>query len=323
MAVQRRKLLLMGPAGVGKSSMRSVITGHAIAKDCARLGPTSSVEHSTVRFLGDMVLNLWDCGGQGKYVRDYFERQREQVFSLAALLIFVFDATDDLGGVDESGGAGGGGGSGSGGDELTGMQFFGKCAAFLAEFSPDARIFVLVHKMDLVPPESRARLFADTEALALASAGDMRDRVSTFATSIWDETLYRAWSAIVCELVPNVQVLERQLATFCDACEADEAVLFERASFLVIAHAARRRHGDGQRYEKISNIIKQFKLSVNRQQARFESISVGNSGFSAVIEAFTATTYIMVVTSKPGVYTAGTRLNINVARVHFAALLEG
>ena len=315
-SVQRRKLLLMGPAGVGKSSMRSVITGHAIAKDCARLGPTSSVEHSTVRFLGDMVLNLWDCGGQGKYVRDYFERQREQVFSLAALLIFVFDATTEANDADADAAL-----AASEGDELSGMEFFSKCAAFLAEFSPGARVFVLVHKMDLVPPDSRARVFGEIEALALSNAGAMRSRVATFATSIWDETLYKAWSAIVCELVPNVQVLERHLATFCEACEADEAVLFERASFLVIAHAALRRHGDGQRYEKISNIIKQFKLSVNRQQARFESVSVGNSGFSAVIEAFTATTYIMVVTSKPSVYTAAVRLNINVARVHFERLL--
>ena len=40
-----------------------------------------------------------------------------------------------------------------------------------------------------------------------------------------------------------------------------QVVLFERATFLVISSATRREHRDIHRFEKISNIIKQFKLS--------------------------------------------------------------
>lgn len=57
-----------------------------------------------------------------------------------------------------------------------------------------------------------------------------------FATSIWDETLYKAWSRIVYSLIPNVNVLEAQLDEFSKICGADEVVLFERATFLVISH---------------------------------------------------------------------------------------
>ena len=57
-----------------------------------------------------------------------------------------------------------------------------------------------------------------------------------FATSIWDETLYRAWSQIVYSLIPNMHVLEQQLKDFCTISGADEVVLFERATFLVISH---------------------------------------------------------------------------------------
>ena len=32
-----------------------------------------------------------------------------------------------------------------------------------------------------------------------------------FRTSIWDETLYKAWSSIVYQLIPNVEKVERQL----------------------------------------------------------------------------------------------------------------
>jgi Ras-related GTP-binding protein A/B len=57
--------------------------------------------------------------------------------------------------------------------------------------------------------------------------------IQCFATSIWDETLYRAWSQIVYSLIPNVELLEKQLRDFSSICAADEVVLFERATFLV------------------------------------------------------------------------------------------
>lgn len=51
------------------------------------------------------------------------------------------------------------------------------------------------------------------------------------------------------------------LDSFCEICEADEVVLFERTTILVIANAARVKHPDIHRFEKISSIIKQFNPS--------------------------------------------------------------
>ncbi len=62
---QKKKVLLMGKSGSGKSSMRSIIFSNYVAKDVRRLGATIDVEHSTVKFLGSLILNLWDCGGYG------------------------------------------------------------------------------------------------------------------------------------------------------------------------------------------------------------------------------------------------------------------
>jgi hypothetical protein len=59
----KKKVLLMGRSGSGKTSMRSIIFANYLARDTMRLGPTLDVEHSHVRFLGNLVLNLWDCGG--------------------------------------------------------------------------------------------------------------------------------------------------------------------------------------------------------------------------------------------------------------------
>jgi Ras-related GTP-binding protein A/B len=145
----------------------------------------------------------------------------------------------------------------------------------MQQFSSDARVFCLIHKMDLVPEDSGERvsdhqssflpsdsplqLFKSREAELSRIALPMK--VTCFKTSIWDETLYLAWSSIVYSLIPNVVMLEQQLDRFCQVCEADEVVLFERATFLVISHASTKEHEDIHRFEKISNIIKQFKLS--------------------------------------------------------------
>ena len=81
----------------------------------------------------------------------------------------------------------------------------------------------------------------------------------------------------------------------------------------VIASALRKEHSDPHRFEKISNIIKQFKLSCrsvengniagiythvfpnSKLQAQFKSMEVRNHTFAAFIDTFTPNTYVMVI----------------------------
>jgi Ras-related GTP-binding protein A/B len=158
----------------------------------------------------------------------------------------------------------------------------------------------------------------------------------TFATSIWDETLYKAWSEIVTNLIPNIGMLETHLQSFRQICQATEVVLFERATFLVISQATTMEPGmttgggyvDAHRFEKISNIVKQFKLSCGKAQSQFQAMQVKNSRFHAYIDAFTANTYVMVIVAtsphnggtgdqRCQVQPAVTLWNISNAREHF------
>jgi hypothetical protein len=86
----------------------------------------------------------------------------------------------------------------------------------------------------------------------------------------------------------------------------------------VVCHTTRIPHFDAHRFEKISSIVIQFKLSCGKAQSQFQGMEVRNSRFSAFIDAFTANTYIMVIVSNPAVHTAATPvLNIQNARDHF------
>ena len=66
---KKKKVLLMGKSGSGKSSMRSIIFSNYVAKDVRRLGATIDVEHSHAKFMGSLTLNLWDCGGYALLLR--------------------------------------------------------------------------------------------------------------------------------------------------------------------------------------------------------------------------------------------------------------
>lgn len=150
------------------------------------------------------------------------------------------------------------------------------------------------------------QVFEQKKEMILSRVGSLP--TVCFGTSIWDETLYRAWSSIVYSLIPNIQDLEKHLNDFCAICNADEVVLFERATFLVISHATHTTHRDIHRFEKISNIIKQFKLSCSKTQAQFQGMEVRNSNFTAFIDFFTANTYIMVIMSDQQIRTCVTSL---------------
>lgn len=86
-----KKVLLMGRSGSGKSSMRSIVFSNYVAKDTRRLGATIDVEHSHFKFLGNLVLNLWDCGGQEAFMENYLQSQRDHIFRNVEVLIYVFD----------------------------------------------------------------------------------------------------------------------------------------------------------------------------------------------------------------------------------------
>jgi Ras-related GTP-binding protein A/B len=151
----------------------SIIFANYLARDTTRLSPTLDVEHHHVRFLGDLVLNLWDCGGQDAFYESYFERDRETIFRGVELLIYVFDIESETPDHDFD-------------------HFCGVLEA-IEENSPDARIFLLIHKMDLVAPEDREAILEDRKRLIADSCLSCGvENFSCFGTSIWD----------VCDMAP-------------------------------------------------------------------------------------------------------------------------
>ncbi|MCJ1335814.1 GTP-binding protein gtr1 [Bachmanniomyces sp. S44760] len=306
---RKKKVLLMGKSGSGKSSMRSIIFSNYVAKDVRRLGATIDVEHSRVKFLGNLVLNLWDCGGQDAFTENYLTSQKTYVFADVGVLIYVFDIESREFDRD--------------------LSTYASIIEALQEYSPRGSVFCLIHKMDLVQNDYRESLFDErTKAIRSRSEGFAKS-VVCFPTSIWDQSLYKAWGSIVHSLIPNLDIIEGYLGHLADVIEAEEIILFERITFLTVTSVT-STIGDQNpypdRYERLSNIIKTFKhslatfTSTNTSSHQFEEFFIKTPRFNLVMTRFTNNTYVLVVLPPGEAELNCTRINIATAREDFRTM---
>jgi Ras-related GTP-binding protein A/B len=188
-------------------------------------------------------------------MENYLSQQRVHVFSNVGVLIYVFDIESR--------------------DVDRDMATYVSIVSALTQYSPTAKIYVLIHKMDLIMTHAREAVFMERVRLVRQKtsefiqgsgfAGDVE--LTPFATSIWDQSLYKAWASIIHDLVPNLSVIESQLEALGILIEAEELLLFERTSFLVVSSWTSEEGQNNpttDRQERISNILKHFKQSISR-----------------------------------------------------------
>ena len=119
-------------------------------------------------------------------------------------------------------------------------------------------------------------------------------------------------------LIPNLKFLNSSIQQICQIAQCDEIILFEKSTFLIIAYYQKTNDTKSiSRYERISAIIKLFKISCNKAGADIKSLMIQNPNFEAVIEDFTNNTFILLVSQNKSIKTAALKLNIECARIFF------
>lgn len=162
------QLLLMGSEGVGKTSMHSVIFANYPAKDTSKIGYTTDRSEQKFKFMGNLTLNLWDCGGQKNFMRQYFTTFKETIFKNVEVLIYVFDVDNDV----------------KINDHLADFQ---EALSILKTYSPTATVFVLIHKMDKIKESEKEAKYNSKKELISDKAQEKDVKVKEFfGTSIWD-----------------------------------------------------------------------------------------------------------------------------------------
>ena len=192
------------------------------------------------------------------------------------------------------------------------LAYFQDCIKALEKFSPEAKVMVLVHKMDLVSNHRKQSVFEKRQNDVNERGGSFK--IKCYPTSIWENSLYKAWTQIVSELIMDMKKLKQALANFAMACNADEVILFEKSTFLLTCNYSKIEIIDDGRFEKISHIIKKFKLSCINTKSLFQSMVIKTSGFTTYLEEFTKSTYIMIIIKDKDVNLNLLKLNIELSK---------
>lgn len=244
---------------------------------------------------------------QDAFMENYLSQQRSHVFSNVGVLIYVFDIESR--------------------DFDRDLLTYRSIITALSQFSSTSTVYILIHKMDLVAPALREESYNERITL-IRSKSDSFDPIP-FATSIWDQSLYKAWAEIIHDLVPNLSEIERHLESLGKLIQAEEVLLFERASFLVVSSWCSRfgkMNPTTDRFERLSNIIKNFKQSTSRYTGtpksaeQFVLMDMKLGRFTMFIVKFTTNTYLAAILP-PGEERFNCALeNTKLARKEFEAL---
>ena len=182
---------------------------------------------------------------QDAFTENYLTTQREFIFNDVGVMIYVFEVESKEAERD--------------------LATYNAIIQALEEFSPTARVFCLIHKMDLVRSDNREKMFDKRDHQLRKYSGQFAESIVCYPTTIWDQSLYRAWGSIVHNLIPKLDVIEGYLKHLAEAIEAEEVILFERITFLAVMSVT-TEIGDQNPYvdrlERLSNIIKTFKHSL-------------------------------------------------------------
>lgn len=119
----------------------------------------------------------------------------------------------------------------------------------MSEYSSDAKVFVLINKMDLIS-EQRKTLVYERKKHEIMERSEGFD-VKCYPTSMWDNTLYKAWTDIVSSLIMDKDELKKALDLLLEACDAQEIILFEKNTFLTTCYTSKGSKIDESRYQYI------------------------------------------------------------------------
>ena len=168
------KFLFMGLAQTGKSSIIQVVFENMHPQETEKLPATMKLKREIFDFSG-YTLNVYDTAGQISYLEEVFVELRESIFSYLKALFYVVDVSsfDDL--------------------DLA-KSYFSKAIKNVNEYSKEAEIRILAHKMDLIEPEKREIIINKISNLF---GVDEYENVKVYETSIFEDTLLKAIKSVL------------------------------------------------------------------------------------------------------------------------------
>jgi len=163
-----------------------------------------------------MDFHVWDFPGQ----IDYFETPNfdmDSIFGEIGALIWVIDAQDDY---------------------LEAVTRLNGTILNLQRSYPNINVEVFIHKVDGLSDEYKLDIQRDITIRIqdeLSDQGYENAPVTFHLTSIYDFSIFEAFSKVIQKLIPRLGQLEALLTSLCRTCRFEKAYLFDINSKIYIA----------------------------------------------------------------------------------------
>ena len=162
-----------------------------------------------------MDFQVWDFPGHLDYFDPAFDV--DNIFEEIGALIWVIDAQDEY---------------------LEAIMRLNTTILNLQHSYPNINVEVFVHKVDGLSEDYKGDTFRDIIQRVqdeLSDHGYENAPVSFYQTSIYDHSIFEAFSKVIQKLIPQLPTLEALLNSLCSTCHIEKAYLFDIMSKIYIA----------------------------------------------------------------------------------------
>ncbi|KAL1925622.1 uncharacterized protein VTP21DRAFT_505 [Calcarisporiella thermophila] len=210
----RLRLLLMGMRRSGKSSIEKVVFHKLPAGETLHLQSTIRIEKDDI-IRSYIEFQIWDVPGQIDFLDPAFDS--DMIFADVGALVFVIDALDEY---------------------FEALQRLHYTLVRAYRVNPGINFEVFIHKVDVLSDESKMDILQEIEQRV---RGDLDDENLTeiplnfHLTSIYDHSIFEAFSKVIQKLIPQLPTLENLLNMLCLNSCVEKSYLFDAISKIFIA----------------------------------------------------------------------------------------
>lgn len=199
------KILILGLAQSGKSTIIKVVNEGRIPSRDEEYHATIDYERKQ-KVIAGTELTIFDLGGQTAFLDRFTGELSEFIFGGVKSLVFVVDSIEIK-------------------DISRAKYYLDLSLKKLAEYSPEATIFIFQHKGDLIPKKLKEEVRKTIEEYL---GQGIRRKIKYFETSVFSDSIFKAMGEVYADASGARKTLKPLLETFIKHNMADMAQIFTK-----------------------------------------------------------------------------------------------
>ena len=203
-----KKIVLMGLSNAGKTCIYERVFEGKKPWELIHQTATKGITYRDYE-IGQMTKPMiWDLGGQQQYLDEYHGPLRKNIFRKASILLYIVDISDY--------------------ERFDNARIeFEWSVNQILLYNPNAKLNVFLHKSDLVRDKDSV-----VSHIKKVFSKNMSYEINYHLTSIFDESLFKAWSDIIRELSPKSTFINSILKQLKNQKGIKDVLVIEKTSGL-------------------------------------------------------------------------------------------